>query len=266
MEKIVNKPLAGTFGWLHVGGTRIVMPEKREELSFRLAQGEVKALVLEDSAAEKSIDVQLARGSCLHLVQLRRAEAAALTCSDIRVRCAEDAQFHWYRLVAGGQETYDNCSVLLEGEGSSFAAELGYRLSGGERYDGNCEAIHMGKRTRSSINAHGVLSERAKKLLRGTIDFRTGCTGSEGSEAEDVLLLDETVQNQSVPVILCAEEDVAGNHAATIGQLDERLCFYLASRGLEMEMICEMLARAKLDTVLHKIPDAALRDRLMREV
>ena len=38
--------------------------------------------------------------------------------------------------------------------------------------------------------------------------------------------------NQTIPLILCEEEDVEGNHGATIGKLDEELLFYLESRGI----------------------------------
>lgn len=95
---------------------------------------------------------------------------------------------------------------------------------------------------------------------RGTIDFVKGCAGSKGNEKEDVLLLDDDVKNQTIPVILCAEEDVEGNHGATIGQLDEELLFYLRSRELSEEYIYEMLAKAGIDAVCSKIPDMQIRE------
>ena len=75
--------------------------------------------------------------------------------------------------------------------------------------------------------------------------------------------MDETVRNRSVPVILCAEEDVVGNHGATIGRLDENVVYYLESRGMERDAIYEMMAKAKLDAVLRKIPDEAVRNELL---
>ena len=42
-----------------------------------------------------------------------------------------------------------------------------------------------------------------------------------------MLLLSNDVVNQTIPLILCAEEDVEGNHGATIGKLDDELLFYL---------------------------------------
>ena len=88
--------------------------------------------------------------------------------------------------------------------------------------------------------------ERAKKVFRGTIDFKRGSAGSVGSENETVLLLGEDAENKTVPVILCAEENVEGSHGATIGELDEDTLFYFASRGIDRAAV-ERLARMAED-------------------
>ena len=44
---------------------------------------------------------------------------------------------------------------------------------------------------------------------------------------ETVLLANKGVDNKTVPVILCDEDDVAGNHGATIGHVRDEQLFYL---------------------------------------
>ena len=56
--------------------------------------------------------------------------------------------------------------------------------------------------------------------------------GAKGDEKEDVLLVGDNMVNQTIPLILCAEEDVEGNHGASIGKLDENMLFYAATRGI----------------------------------
>lgn len=70
---------------------------------------------------------------------------------------------------------------------------------------------------------------------------------------EDVLILGEDAINQTVPLILCAEEDVEGNHGASIGRPADEVLFYLASRGLSEEDACNLLARAKLEALCNQI-------------
>ena len=264
MEITVNKPLAETFGWLQAGEKRIDLQEEIQNTNYVLAPGESRVLFLEDTGASE-YEITIGEGARLDLVQLREASGKKLSYNNIRVKCGDKAYFGWYRIVLGGAESYDNCSVTLAGKESTFEANVCYRLDGTQKYDLNCEAIHTGKRTQSMISASGVLADRASKLMRGTIDFRTGCSGSVGNETEDVLLLSEEVRNQSVPVILCSEEDVVGNHGASIGRPDEDMLFYMGTRGVDEETACEMLAQAKIDSVIRKIPDASIRERLQEK-
>ena len=92
------------------------------------------------------------------------------------------------------------------------------------------------------------------KLFRGTIDFQRGASDAIGEETEDVLLLDDTVVNQTIPLILCGEENVQGNHGATIGKLDEDMLFYLCARGLTKEAAVNQVARARFDALNREIP------------
>ena len=264
MEITVNKPLAETFGWLQAGEKRIDLQEEIQNTNYVLAPGESRVLFLEDPGASE-YEITIGEGARLDLVQLREASGKKLSYNNIRVKCGDKAYFGWYRIVLGGAESYDNCSVTLAGKESTFEANVCYRLDGTQKYDLNCEAIHTGKRTQSMISASGVLADRASKLMRGTIDFRTGCSGSVGNETEDVLLLSEEVRNQSVPVILCSEEDVVGNHGASIGRPDEDMLFYMGTRGVDEETACEMLAQAKIDSVIRKIPDVSIRERLQEK-
>ena len=63
-------------------------------------------------------------------------------------------------------------------------------------------------------------------------------------------------------MILCAEEDVEGNHGASIGSLDDELIFYLESRGISEEAADALMAKARLKAVCKKIPVEGLRAEL----
>ena len=195
------------------------------------------------------------RDAVLRLAVLQRLDQQDTLFHDLGVRCGENARFEYVRLVLGGGTTYDGCSVALAGDRSAFAADIGYRVGSEGLLDMNCEAVHTGRRTVCAIRAAGVLRDHARKLFRGTIDFRKGCSGSVGNETEDVLLMDRTVRNSTAPAILCGEEDVEGNHGATIGRLDEALIYYLESRGMTREDIYALCARTRVDAVIRRIPD-----------
>ncbi|MEI3187275.1 MAG: SufD family Fe-S cluster assembly protein [Lachnospiraceae bacterium] len=68
------------------------------------------------------------------------------------------------------------------------------------------------------------------------------------------------MSTRTIPLILCAEEDVEGNHGASIGKLDDQTLFYLASRGIPKEEAEKMLARARVDALNARIPVKSVRD------
>ena len=181
-------------------------------------------------------------------------------CNDIGGRCDEEGEFRLIQLVLSGKATYIGSNTALSGKLSNLAVDMAYIVTDDHVLDMNYVADHTGKKTNCDIKAAGVLRNSAKKLFRGTIDFKRGCAGATGSEIEDVLLMDSGVINQTIPLILCSEEDVEGTHGATIGKLNEDLLFYLESRGLALSEIYEMMARARVEAVCNLIPDAATRD------
>ena len=76
--------------------------------------------------------------------------------------------------------------------------------------------------------------------------------------------MDEEVVNQTIPLILCGEEDVEGAHGASIGRINEEHLFYMKSRGISEEQIYEMLASARIETVLGRIGDEETSERVRK--
>ena len=121
--------------------------------------------------------------------------------------------------------------------------------------DYNIAVNHWGKDTHSGINAAGALMDSAKKVFRGTIDFKTGSSDSKGSENETVIMLGDDVVNKTVPLILCSEENVEGSHGATIGELDDDTLFYFESRGIGREEAERIMAYAALKRLIRLSDD-----------
>ncbi len=183
----------------------------------------------------------------------------SLSCLNIGGVCEERAGIELTDISFGAQKAYIGIAVKLNGEESTFRGDMGYRVKQGQDVDINYVARHIGSGTVSHMNAWGVLEEGSRKLFRGTIDFHEGCPGSKGAEKEDVLLLGDHQVNQTIPLILCHEEDVEGDHGATISRLDDQVLFYLGSRGLDAKTAEEMIAQARLDALISRIPDEEVR-------
>lgn len=237
--------------------------------AFLLGEGSTLTVVMDftsDSKTAASGVVQakarLEKGAHLNLVQVVRTADDVSLINDFGADCADDASVSIYHLFLGGKAVWQGCRVNLAGDRSQMTSDTGYMVGGERTLDMNYDAYQTGRKTVSNLQASGVLSGRAKKLYRGTIDFQKGCAGSTGDEMEDVLMMDETVMNQTIPLILCAEEDVVGNHGATIGRLNGDILFYAETRGISQEEIYAMMSHARIDAIVRKIPDMKMRHQL----
>ncbi len=194
------------------------------------------------------------------MVQMLGEDARVLT--DIGGSCEKNASIEIVKLELGGGEQYAGVGVDLKGDRSAFKVQTGYHVRGNQRLDMNYLVRHHGKRTVSEMSASGILEEDSFKIFRGTIDFPKGCAGAVGNEKEDVLLLGDRQVNQTIPLILCSEEDVEGNHGATIGRLSEQTLFYLGTRGISKQAAEGIIAKARLDAVCAQVPDSTVQERI----
>ena len=159
------------------------------------------------------------------------------------------------QIFIGKGNLYNGVRTELIGKRASTNMDIGYLGQKKQVIDINLVVNHIGKKTNCNIQVDGTLKDAAEKIFRGSIDFKTGSSDSKGAETENVLLLGDDVVNKTIPLILCAEENVEGSHGATIGELDEDTLFYFASRGIDMETAEDMMTKGKMEVLYRKIQD-----------
>jgi Fe-S cluster assembly scaffold protein SufB len=218
-----------------------------------------------EAEAEGSAIVQTkivaAPKSHVRLVQVQHLGKGFRMINDLGVIASEGAQVEIVQIFMGAAEMYSGCETTLKGDDSDVRIQIGYLRSDAQLLDMNYVIRHYGKRSNSVVNTHGALDGQSKKIFRGTIDFIKGGKTATGAEKEDVLLMSDSVINQTIPLILCAEEDVAGSHGASIGRPDEEVLFYLQSRGIPEAECYRILAKAKLDAACSEIANDELREK-----
>lgn len=200
----------------------------------------------------------------IHIVRTQTLDDGWTDLDDMGLFTGADASIDVRQTILGASETYTGIAGDIRGARSRMDITARYLGHGQQKHDISYTLRHHGVKTRCSINANGVLAGESQKSLRGTIDLVRGCKGAEGQENETVLLVDDAVQNKTVPVILCNEDDVAGNHGATIGHVRPEQMFYLASRGLSQEAAEQMFVRAMLEQAAIDAPDDTSRANVIR--
>ena len=204
--------------------------------------------------AEEGADV------CVCQVQMMGEDFVVL--DDLGGFQEKNSQVKLVRTDLGSKTLYAGVVMNEAGENADFDFASAYLCRNNQRFDYNHAVTERAANTSSHMRFNGVLLDKAEKILRYTIDFRKGAVSAEGEEAEDVLLLSEDSTNRTIPIILCQEEDIAGHHGATIGQMPENTLFYMESRGFTEEDAKKFIIRAKLLAVVHGMPHCLLRRRV----
>ena len=169
-----------------------------------------------------------------------------------------NASVNYTIIDIGGKNSITNYYSNILGEKAKNDLKTIYLGAENNIKDLNYIAELRGKQSFIDIDVQGALSGNAKKNFKGTIDFKKGCKKAKGNENEYCMLLSNKAKSIALPMLLCTEEDVEGNHGASIGQLDEEMLFYLSSRGMSAESASKMIARARMDAVCQKIGDEQL--------
>lgn len=135
-----------------------------------------------------------------------------------------------------------------------------------EQLDLSYTMAHQGAQSESLILSKGVLDDRAVKTFRGNLFFDSYSEKSKGREAEYVVLLSDQAKSDSIPALLCTEDDVIGEHAASIGRMDPEKMFYLMSRGLSEIESKKTLIKASFEEVLDKMNVPSISEGIRTEI
>ena len=273
------------------GGTAVLATEPGDEASATVrvsarpgtsSSASIDVVAAEDSELDLAISIDAAcgadqaafAGSALRVFAGERSRVNVtvyLTCG-AGVTCVEDSGFILdddarvtvRHVVLGGSFTATGLAADLRGDRSRIDIDTSYLGAGADERDFNYIVRHRGKKTECNLDANGVLTGTSKKILRGTIDLMHGAKGAQGNERETVLLANKGVDNKTVPMILCDEDDVAGNHGATIGHVRPEQLFYMGCRGLSEKQAEELFISAKLEDAAITAPDEQMRENVVR--
>lgn len=166
----------------------------------------------------------------------------------------------------GGKISISNYYSNIEGENSKNDLKTIYLGTNNQIKDINYIAELRGKKSFIDINVQGALKQNSKKNFKGTIDFKKGCKKAKGNENEFCMLLDNTAKSITLPMLLCTEDDVEGNHSAASGKVNKDELFYIMSKGIEENEAIKLLVKASFNKIIENIEDERLKEEILEEI
>lgn len=208
---------------------------------------------LPTSAALTRIVVEA--GAKLHLIEMLGVNEGQQHLESVGLEIHQDAAVDVKQYALGGSTIGLGLTANLVGAQARLDLNNRYHATHEETLDINHLVRMRGTSTRALLTESGVLNEAAKKTLRATIDLVRGAKDAQGNEIETVMILGDDVVNKTMPAILCDEDDVAGNHGATIGSVSPEQLDYLAARGLSRQAAEQLFIRALFEDAIINAPE-----------
>lgn len=177
-----------------------------------------------------------------------------------------DSTVNYIIIDIGGKNSITNYYSNAKGEKSVNELKTVYLGIENQLKDLNYVAHLNGEKTVVNIDVQGALKDTAKKNFKGTLDFKKGCKKAKGDENEFCMLLSDKAKSIALPMLLCTEDDVEGNHSTASGKVDANDLFYIMSRGIEYKEAIKLIVRARFHKIIENIKDEDIKQEILQEI
>ena len=178
----------------------------------------------------------------------------------------ENAKLYTTTLDLSGKNKVSNIYTKLIGDNSEQVLRNIYLGKENDLLDLNYHVETIGKKSKIKIESKGAITDKAKKNFKGTIDFKKGSVKADGREQEDCIILSKESRSKSLPMLLCQEEDVFGEHGVSSGKIDNKKLFYLMTRGLDEKEAKKTIIRANFNEIINSIEDEDMQEKINKAV
>lgn len=206
------------------------------------------------------------KGATLNVIVVNLMNIQSNNFLAIENKLEDEAKVKYTIVDFGGKNSITNYYSNISGKLAENSIDTIYLGRENQLLDLNYIAELRGESSKVNIEVQGALKDEANKHFKGTIDFKKGSKKAKGNENEACMLLSNKAKSLAVPMLLCSEEDVEGNHSTSSGKLEEKEMFYIMSRGFEPNEAMKLMVRAKFNKILENIKNAELKEQIINEI
>lgn len=175
-----------------------------------------------------------------------------------------DSTVNWVLGELGSRLSRATTHSRLEGNGSQSGASMVIFADQSQQLDAGLIMNHVGHYTSSDMLTKSVLKDKAKAVYRALTDIEDGAINTSGFQVENALILNKGARIDAIPELEIEETEVQAGHAATVGQVDETMLFYMMSRGVPRPEAIKLIVEGFLDPLLSRIPLDDVREDLQK--
>jgi Fe-S cluster assembly protein SufD len=203
-------------------------------------------------------------GATLTHYKLQREGPQAYHVGHIESSLGRDAHYVSFAFSTGASLARSNIYTTLGGEGCGATLNGLYMLGDAQVSDHQTRIEHAQPNCYSREHYKGVLDDASHGVFNGKVYVHAIAQKTDGKQTNNTLLLSPDARIDTKPQLEIFADDVKCTHGATVGQLDDRMAFYLKSRGIGAAAARQLLTYAFAADVLETIELEPLRVALER--
>ena len=213
-----------------------------------------------------AVEVEVARGATVQHYRVQQTGARATWFDTLKATLAENARYQQYMRASGRPLGALDRACAARGANAEVGI-CGASVGGKNQvHDTYALVEHVAPNALSEQIFRGIAAGRARVAFNGKVMVRTGAHGSDSRQSLRGLLAGAEAEIDVRPQLEIHTDDVRCSHGATAGKLDEKMLFYLLSRGLDRETAQRLLKWAFLADVVGKIDVPELRRQIERSL
>lgn len=211
-----------------------------------------------------AVEIYVGDGAKVEYYSINRWGEHVYNFNTVRATVGRDAEFTAMAAGIGSRLTKMRIDAEMPQPGAQVKL-LGVTFGDGEQhFDYNTLQNHTGPHTISDLQFKSALADSASLVWYGITRINPPAGGSEANQTSRNMLLSEHAKAAPIPILEIKAHDVTKcSHGATVGPVDENELFYLEARAIPHDVAERMLVEGFFASVVDRVPNAALRSRIM---
>lgn len=211
-------------------------------------------------------EIVLDEGAMMNHYKIQNEAETAFHIGLLDVQQGKNSQFTTHAIEVGSKLARNEIKIKLQSPGASSMLNGLYMPISEQVLDNSTTIEHTAPHCTSRELYKGVVDKQGRGIFDGQILVGTGAAKTDASLINKTLLLSESAQSYTRPLLKIFTDDVKCSHGATVGQLNKDSIFYLRSRGIPKETVQRLLIYAFVSEMLELIRLEPLRAYVKKKI
>lgn len=211
-------------------------------------------------------DINIGENATLNYIVLHRHQMNIVELRQLHASLAKAAQFNLYVVNIDSQAKLrrQELNVSLFGSGADFQLRSINLLEQKAHNDIIMDVRHLAPDTSSKEILRNVVRDSATGVFQGIIRVDQIAQKTDAKMSCNTLVLSDEASFSAKPELEIFADDVACGHGATVAPINSDFLFYLAARGIDLEIAKDILIKAFTQELLSE--DKAIAELLSRYI